>query len=473
MIFSTPVFLFLFLPVVLGGYFLLRKQYRNVWLLTASMLFYAWGEGVFLLLMLTSVLMNYVFALLIENYRHTRRSSVWLTIAVTANLSLLAFFKYANFAVDNLNRILPVFHLSPIHLPPIALPLGISFFTFQALSYVIDVYRGEVRANKQLKDVALYISLFPQLIAGPIVRYRTVAQHIRSRTVTASLFLEGIGRFVVGLSKKVIVGDQLSVIANTAFTYNPHHLPSFSGWGFIVIWGLHVYFDFSGYSDMAIGLGKMFGFRFEENFNYPYISKTIQEFWRRWHISLSTWLRDYLYIPLGGSRKGTIRTYINLFIVFTLCGLWHGASWNFILFGVFQGLFMAVERAWLEKQIQKIWKPLAHIYFFFALTISFVIFALPDVSSILAYFHALFVPSGVTALPSGLAELFTPTRIALIPVAVLFSFPIVPAADRWIQTQMSMRMHTVFRSLVVIGLFSVSLVLIAQNSYSPFLYFRF
>lgn len=474
MIFSTPIFLFLFLPLVLTIYFILTKNYRNLFLLISSLLFYAWGEGLFVLLMLISITMNYFFALAIEKYRPIGKDRLFLWIAVASNLSLLGFFKYGNFVVDNINAILPVMHLSPFRVSPIVLPLGISFFTFQALSYVIDVYTKKVAANRRFSDIALYISFFPQLIAGPIVRYHDIQRYLRKRMVTAPLFFDGASRFVVGLSKKIIIGDQLSILANTAFTYHPNEIPFPFSWIFMVIWTVHVYFDFSGYSDMAIGMGKMFGFTFPENFNYPYISKSIQEFWRRWHISLSTWLRDYLYFPLGGSKKGISRTYLNLFIVFVLCGLWHGAAWNFIIFGIFQGAIMVVERMGLEKFLNRIWAPLAHLYFFFAIIITFTIFALPDMQTIVAYFFALFVPSQTTELPATLLNLFTPMRMVIFSVGLLFCTPVAPwLKQRLLNHGTSQKSIYVITGLITLTLFIVSVMLIAQNSYSPFLYFRF
>ena len=480
MIFSTPIFLFLFLPLVLTIYFILTKNYRNLFLLTSSLLFYAWGEGLFLLLMLVSITMNYFFALAIDKYRPIGKDKLFLWIAVASNLSLLGFFKYGNFVVDNINILLFSSPLSPFtsHFSPltssIILPLGISFFTFQALSYVIDVYTKKVTANRRFSDIALYISFFPQLIAGPIVRYHDIQKHLRKRIVTAPLFFDGASRFVVGLSKKIIIGDQLSILANTAFTYSPNEIPFPFSWIFMVIWAVHVYFDFSGYSDMAIGMGKMFGFTFPENFNYPYISKSIQEFWRRWHISLSTWLRDYLYFPLGGSKKGISRTYVNLFMVFVLCGLWHGAAWNFIIFGVFQGAIMVVERMGLEKFLNRIWAPLAHLYFFFAIIITFTLFALPDMQTIGAYLSSLFVPSPASELPTTLRGLFTPMRMAIFAIGLLFSLPVAPwAKKRLLNHGTSQNSMYIITGLITLTLFIVSVMLIAQNSYSPFLYFRF
>lgn len=341
MVFSSSVFLFAFLPIVLFVYFFAAEKYRNFVLLGASLLFYAWGEPKNIVVMLISIAVNYLFGFAVA--REWKVKKIALVLSVIYNLGVLFVFKYLNFAVDTVNRVSG----AQIEIAQIALPIGISFYTFQIMSYVIDVYRGNVKVQKNLIDLALYISLFPQLIAGPIVRYIDVERQIKRRLTTFEGAKIGVIRFAIGFSKKVLIADQLAVLADTCFAgANPS---IWLNWIGIVAYSLQIFFDFSGYSDMAIGLGKIFGFDFLENFNYPYISQSIQEFWRRWHISLSSWFRDYLYIPLGGSRAGKVRTYINLMIVFFLTGLWHGASFNFIVWGLFYAVFLVLERLGLAE----------------------------------------------------------------------------------------------------------------------------
>ncbi|MCB9883058.1 MAG: MBOAT family protein [Planctomycetes bacterium] len=328
MVFSTATFLFAFLPAVLLLYFAVPRAWRNGWLLFASLFFYAWGETWIVAVMLASIFVNWALALSLEE-GGPRRTWV-VALSVLFNLGLLVAFKYANFVVDNVNPLLVAAGLPAMQIPAISLPIGISFFTFQALSYVIDVYRGQARVQRNPLDFALYIALFPQLIAGPIVRYRDVAEQIESRTCSADLFAEGVRRFVFGLAKKMLIANTVASVADRIFALPNEELTLGLSWLATVCYSLQIYFDFSGYSDMAIGLGLMFGFRYLENFAYPYAADSITKFWRRWHMSLSTWFRDYVYIPLGGNRGSRIATYRNLVIVFFLCGLWHGASWTFV-----------------------------------------------------------------------------------------------------------------------------------------------
>jgi len=345
MLFSEPVFVFLFLPLLLLGYALTPRAAQNTLLLLASLLFYAWGEGFFVLVMLGSIAFNYLVGLLLEAGRGRRRlRPLALLLGVAGNLALLIVFKYAGFLVTNLNLLLAGLKLPALPVPALHLPIGISFFTFQAMSYVIDVYRDRIPVQKHPLRIALYIALFPQLIAGPIVRYQHIARQLTRRVVTRPGLAEGIRRFILGLGKKMLLANVLAVPVDKIFAIPAHQLTTSVAWLGVVCYALQIYFDFSGYSDMAIGLGRMFGFRFLENFRYPYLARTITDFWRRWHISLSSWFRDYVYIPLGGNRRGPLRTYRNLVIVFLLCGLWHGASWTFVAWGLFHGLFLAIER---------------------------------------------------------------------------------------------------------------------------------
>ena len=344
MVFSEPAFLFWFLPLLLGAYFLCPRAGRNALLLAASLIFYAWGEGGFVLVMLASIGMNYAFGLLIERRVSTHKTCAALWLGIIANLLLLAAYKYTGFVSSNLCGLLRWWGVDTADPLPVHLPIGISFFTFQAMSYLVDVHRRQVPAQRNPLHVALYISMFPQLIAGPIVRYRDIARQIVDRAVTRQGFASGIRRFAIGLGKKVIIANSLAWPADQIFTIPNHELTTAVAWWGVTCYTLQIYFDFSGYSDMAVGLGRMFGFEFMENFNYPYIARSMTDFWRRWHISLSTWFRDYLYIPLGGNRRGRARTLVNLALVFFLCGLWHGASWTFAIWGLYHGLFLILER---------------------------------------------------------------------------------------------------------------------------------
>lgn len=347
MVFSSLVFLFVFLPVILILYYISSNKYKNYLLLIASLFFYAWGEPTYVLIMILSIIVNYICGLLVEENKKTIIKKFGLILAIVFNILMLGVFKYSGFLVSNINNILNI----NLPLPKIALPLGISFFTFQAMSYVIDVYKKDAKVQRSILNLSLYISLFPQLVAGPIVRYQTIADQIDYREHNISKFGEGVNRFIIGLSKKVILSNSLGMLADAVFNTSVEDLTIISSWLGIIAYSLQIFFDFSGYSDMAIGLGKMFGFEFLENFNYPYISQSASEFWRRWHISLGSWFRDYVYFPLGGSRKGTLRTYINLFIVWFLTGFWHGASWTFIAWGLYFGVLIGMEKAFLEKNI--------------------------------------------------------------------------------------------------------------------------
>ena len=335
MVFSTIIFLCVFLPIVIIGYYLVPKPAKNMFLLICSLFFYAWGEPVYVLIMLASIAYNYLFGMFIAN---TKRDKLWMIISVVVNLLVLGVFKYSGFFIENIDKVIP----NLLHVPDIALPIGISFYTFQGMSYCIDVYRDKEMVQKNPVNLALYIAMFPQLIAGPIVRYSDIRTELTGRSHNAEMFSEGAGRFIIGLSKKAILANTLGAVATNIMSEDLQTMGAGVAWIGAIFYTLQIYFDFSGYSDMAIGLGKIFGFHFSENFNYPYISKSIREFWRRWHISLSSWFRDYLYIPLGGSRRGNV--YLHLLIVFLATGIWHGAAWGFVLWGLWHGFFIIAER---------------------------------------------------------------------------------------------------------------------------------
>src|SRR5262249_27762906 len=388
-LFSSTVFLFLFLPLMLGLYFVVPRPLRNFLLLLASLFFYVWGEKLYIFVLIASIVLNYSMGLLIDRMKGRYAAGLAIGLAVFVNLGLLGAFKYANFVADNLNHLLVRLHLPLVHLDPVHLPLGISFFTFHALSYVIDVYRREVPALKNPINFALYISFFPQSIAGPIVRYNDVASQLTDRVVTLEGFAQGIRRFIIGLAKKMIIANTLAFPADAIFNLPTSELTWRLSWLGIICYTFQIYFDFSGYSDMAIGLAKMFGFQFKENFNYPYIAASVTDFWRRWHISLSTWYRDYLYIPLGGNRHGKARLYFNLVTVFFLCGLWHGASWTFILWGLFHGTFLVLERMGLGQLLEKAWAPVRHLYALLVVMVGWVLFKATTFSQALAYLGAM------------------------------------------------------------------------------------
>ena len=483
MLFSSPTFLFVFLPILLGLYFVVRRDARNVLLCAASLLFYCWGEGGYVLVLLFCIAFNYGMGLWLDRASGTRTSGAVLAVAVAGNLALLIAYKYANFLVDNLNPWLTRTGLHPIALGPVHLPLGISFFTFQALSYVIDVHRRAAPVQKNLLKFALYKTLFPQLIAGPIVRYRDVAGELTKRSVSAEDFAWGVKRFIFGLSKKMLLANTLAVAADGVFTTPAAGLTPALAWLGIVCYTLQIYFDFSGYSDMAIGLGRMFGFHFLENFHYPYAAASLTDFWRRWHISLSSWFRDYLYVPLGGNRAGRWRTYLNLAVVFALCGLWHGASWNFLLWGLFHGGFLVAERMGLGKWLERTWRPVRHAYLLFVVMTGWVLFRAGTLSYAGAFLRTMLgLRHGTeTAAPYLNAEL----ALAL-SVGVLAATPLLPfLAGVWSRRMQSGAWpHPLAASLArgawafaevagCMALLVASSALLAAGTYNPFIYFRF
>ena len=481
MVFSSTIFLFFFLPLTLLAYFVVGPRGRNAILLAASLLFYAWGETVYLLVMLFSIAANYLFGLLIDQARQRgRRGGLAFVCAVATNLGLLGFFKYANFLVDNLNPVLPVLGLAPMDIGRVHLPIGISFFTFQALSYIIDLYRNETTVQRSLLNFALYKALFPQLIAGPIVRYRDVAREIERRTVSLHDFASGVQRFIIGLGKKVLIANVMGRAADTIFATPAETLPATLAWIGAIAFMLQIYFDFSGYSDMAIGLGRMFGFHFLENFNYPYIARSIREFWRRWHISLSTWFRDYLYIPLGGNRHGPVRTGANLLLVFLLCGLWHGASWTFLIWGVYHGIFLVLERVpAVRRLLDRLPAPVQHAYVLLVVLVGWVFFRADTFAHALAYLQAmvdfsrppLFNSQLFLALNNEFSLTLAAAVIGSTPVFMLLQRwrtgrPIVPApAMRWLAATAQVG------SLGFVLVYSIAAVL--GGAHNPFLYFRF
>ncbi|KKR08038.1 MAG: Alginate O-acetyltransferase AlgI family protein [Parcubacteria group bacterium GW2011_GWC2_39_14] len=460
MLFSSPIFLFLFLPVLFGIYFLADRKFKNIILLIFSLLFYAWGEPIYVLLMIASITVSYVLALLIEKQADVKKRKGLLILSVVLHIGALVFFKYSNLLVDTFSGLL---HIN-IPFGPVGLPIGISFFTFQALSYVIDVYRKEVAASKSLFNLALYISFFPQLIAGPIVRYKDIDDQLLSRKETVGKFSSGVQRFIIGLTHKVILANFAGKIADSIFALPEGDLKWTTAWIGIFAYSLQIYFDFAGYSSMAIGLGRMFGFEFLENFNYPYISHTITEFWRRWHISLSTWFRDYVYIPLGGNRSGATRTTINQFIVFGLCGLWHGALWSFLIWGLYHGALLTIEKiSFVAKARKHIPRFLNTIITFILVMIGWIIFKADSVSST-DYFKS-FLGFGTGAEK----YILTSLDITILLAGALFALPVIPYLSRFNWFMVIKKYSSVFAFILL----AIDLMVLISSSYNPFIYFRF
>ncbi|HQW05407.1 MAG: MBOAT family protein [Flavobacteriales bacterium] len=484
MVFSSPVFLFLFLPVVLllvlsAG----TLKARNTILTIASLFFYAWGETLYVVVMLGSILLNYLMGLWLGAASTSSGRKIAITVAVVSNLGLLAWFKYANFIVDNLAILLDGFDISMTTIDPVQLPIGISFFTFQSLSYVIDVYRREVPEQRKLGNLALYISLFPQLIAGPIVRYQDVMDQIDDRRIDLEGFAIGARRFIIGLGKKLLIADHAARVADTIYAIPEGAMPVSVAWLGALAYSIQIYFDFSGYSDMAIGLGRMFGFHFLENFNFPFIARSIREFWQRWHISLTTWFRDYVYIPLGGSRGTTLMTYRNLLAIFFFTGLWHGASWNFVIWGLFHGMFLVIERLGWQKILDKLPAPFGIVYMMIVLNVAWALFHTNDLESAWNYMRSMFGTNphgiGINYLSFYLSNDF----VVVMILGALASTPLlrtVLARMKVGLAERSVRVRAFSRSMYAISDVSVhALILLlcamhmASNTYAPFIYFRF
>jgi len=471
MVFSSLVFVCIFLPVVLILHTAIgNRKVKNGLLLAASLLFYTYGEPVYIFLMLASALINYIFALLLDK----RRSKVFLVLAVAINLGLLGVFKYTGFILTNINA---AFGLG-LPVPQIALPIGISFFTFQALSYVIDVYRQEVAVQKSYAKLLLYISFFPQLIAGPIVRYVDIAKEIDNRSADARQIAFGLRRFIAGLGKKVLIANAMGAAADYIFNHGAANLNMLGAWIGAIAYLMQIYYDFSGYSDMGIGLGKMFGFHFKENFNHPYISGSVQEFWRRWHISLSSFFRDYVYIPLGGNRKGKFRTVLNRIIVFFLTGLWHGANWTFIIWGLFHGFFLLLEE--FVPLIKKLPKILRHIYTMLAVTVGFVVFRADSISEALLFIGKMFSGTDFSAATMSFAiQALTPYFIAMLLAAILCCGPLRKLTQRVSALEVKETLTAGENGLQIASFVLACLLLLwciirlAGGSYNPFIYFRF
>ncbi len=519
MVFSSNIFIFLFLPLTLFLYFILPekligKKYKNYLLLIASLIFYAWGEAQYLWLLLLSIVGNYFFGIAIgacktsfekgsgqlqsnwsEDLNNTSseltlknhpsqipkvfdppsfsKRAFLLALALVFNLVLLAYFKYANFLVENLNNLLALFSNYKISLEKVHLPIGISFFTFHSISYLVDIYRKKCTPQKNILNLALYISFFPQLIAGPIVRYNFIEKYLTNRRHNAFFVAYGIRRFLIGLGKKVIIANPLGELADVIFSSQVGELSTTIAWVGIVCYSLQIYFDFSGYSDMAVGLARIFGLKFPENFNYPYISRSIKEFWRRWHMSLSAWFRDYVYIPLGGNRVSLSRQYFNLVLVFFLCGLWHGANWNFVIWGLFHGFFLVFERVKIgEKFLNSLPKFIQHFYTIFIVMIGWVFFRSPDLPHALNYLQAMLVPIETNIVASEIMRLMDSHFVLMSLIFALIGMsPVVKniALKMMRKNKNFIFIFDMFLILVLIA----AIIRISASTHNPFIYFQF
>lgn len=466
MVFSSTIFLCVYLPLVLLGYYICPKKGRNLFLLIVSLVFYAWGEPKYVFLMIFSILVNYIFGRLMDKNRgRQKRMKLLLVLSVVIDLGLLSVFKYTDFIITNVNAIFG----ANFDLLNIALPIGISFYTFQAMSYTIDVYRDDVRVQKNLIDFGMYITMFPQLIAGPIVRYADVQDQLAERSVTTADFSEGVMRFVVGLGKKVLLANQMGAVWSDIYALGGD-VSALMAWTGAIAYTFQIYFDFSGYSDMAIGLGRMFGFKFPENFRYPYQSVSITDFWRRWHITLSTWFKEYLYIPLGGNRRGLARQALNLLIVWSLTGFWHGAGWNFVLWGLYYFVILFIEKLFLLKALDKLPKFFRHVYALVLIIIGWVIFASDDVSVLLPYLGSMFGANGAIG---GMDVYTLLTKAVLLIICCIASTELPKKLFLSAAGAMNEKAAFTLKSVLMIALLALSMILLIGDSYNPFLYFRF
>lgn len=474
MVFSSLLFLFYFLSAVLLLYFLVPKKLKNALLLVASLFFYAWGEPVYVVIMIAVIVADYVLGMLIQRRKeegNIRAARVTLIVGIVLNLAILGFFKYANFLIGNLNAIPGV----SIPLLDLALPIGISFYTFQSMSYVIDVYRGDVKAQRNIIAFGTYVALFPQLIAGPIVQYKTIDQQLSNRTESFDMFGDGVRRFITGLGKKVLLANTIGVVWSQISALEPGEVPVLTAWIGILAFTFQIYFDFSGYSDMAIGLGKMFGFTFLENFNYPYMSKSITEFWRRWHISLSTWFRDYVYIPLGGNRRGLPVQIRNILVVWLLTGIWHGASWNFVAWGLFFGVLLMAEKLFLLKWLEKAPGIVGRIYTMLMVILSWALFAFDSLSAGFSFIGSMFGAHGAGLFDDrSLYLLLTNGLLLFIGAVGCTNWPkrLVAKLENGVLAKRS-ALSTACAGVVLLAISVLSVAYLVDASYNPFLYFRF
>ncbi|GMK37754.1 alginate regulatory protein [Paenibacillus sp. CCS19] len=458
MVFSSLLFLFLFLPAVLVLYYVSPRRIRNLILFLTSLVFYAWGEPVYIVIMLLSTVTDYSFGLLLSRPKLSpgQRTAI-VAASIVVNLALLSYFKYADFLISNVNASLG----TSIPLTDLALPIGISFYTFQSMSYIIDVYRGKVQAQRNWIDFGTFVALFPQLVAGPIVQYSVIAEQLKHRVVTIELFAEGVRRFIIGLAKKVLLANNIGLLWHTVSGSNIDEMPATTAWLGIIAFAFQIYFDFSGYSDMAIGLGHMFGFRFNENFNKPYTAQSITDFWRRWHISLGSWFRDYVYIPLGGNRRGIRLQLRNILIVWVLTGFWHGASWNFMLWGLYFGVILVFEKMWLLRLLERSPRWIRHGYALLLILIGWVLFAFEQLGQLGEFLLAMFGGNGSPLWDRNTGYLLY-TNVILLAVLVIASTPLLKLPRRG-----------PVQLICCFVLFVLSVAYLVDATFNPFLYFRF
>ncbi len=463
MVFASITFLYYFLPMFLILYFVVPKKYKNIVLLIFSIIFYFYGEPKYILLMLIEVLFSYFMTLSLEK----NKSKSLLGVIISFHIFLLCVFKYFNFIITNINSIFD----GNISLLNIVLPIGISFYTFQIISYEVDVYRGKVKASKSLIDYMTYVFLFPQLIAGPIVRYETVSKELKSRKVTLEDFSYGVNRFIIGLFKKVVIANNIGELCN--ILNGSSEVSVLLYWILGISYMLQIYFDFSGYSDIAIGIGRMIGFKFPENFNYPYIADSVTDFWRRWHMTLSSWFRDYVYIPLGGNRVSTLKHIRNILVVWMLTGLWHGASWNFIIWGIYFGVILIIEKYFLNKILEKLPRVIRNIYAMFIVMISFIIFSSDDISSALTVIKGLFSFSSLKLSNDFMIYYIRSYGVILTGGLVLCTPLIKNAINKLRENKILNYIINIFEVIVLVLIFVIITSMLIDSSYNPFLYFRF
>ena len=464
MVFSSLLFLFVYLPVVLAIYYIVPRKWRNLWLFIANLVFYGWGEPVYILLMLFSITINYFAGILIDRSGDDRRKAKGILIAdVVINLAMLGFFKYYDLFASTLSTI-PGVSVPALHL---ALPIGISFYTFQTMSYPIDIYRGDAKLQRSYISFGTFVALFPQLIAGPIVRYKDIAEQLDFRAGGVDQFSSGVRRFIVGLGKKVLIANNIGALWDIYAAKSASELTVLGSWLGILAFSLQIYFDFSGYSDMAIGLGRMLGFEFLENFNYPYISKSVTEFWRRWHISLGTWFRDYVYIPLGGNRKGPWRQIFNLLVVWALTGFWHGANWTFLCWGLYYAAFLIIEKLFLLRRLEKA-PVLATVYTLLVAVCGWVLFDLPSLGAAAVYYRSMFGFAGGGAWNAG--DIFYLREYALVFVVCILAC--LPTGAR-LYAKLSVKVRAWLTPVMIAAVLLLSTAYLVNATYNPFLYFRF
>ena len=463
MVFSSITFLFYFLPIVLIIYYLIPNKYKNIVLLISSFIFYFYGEPKKIYIKILSKLATYIFGILIDKYKKTKYSKIFLILSIFINIGLLIYFKYADFIIKNINLWLS----NKIDLIHVILPIGISFYTFQLISYIVDVYRGEAKVQKNIIKLATYISLFPQLIAGPIVRYTTIENQLENREYNMKNFSIGVRRFIIGLGKKVMIANVMGNLINIFLVSDEKSVLFY--WLYAIALMIQIYFDFSGYSDMAIGLGKMLGFDFPENFNYPYIATSITDFWRRWHISLSSWFRDYTYIPLGGNRVSKLKWIRNIIIVWMLTGLWHGAEWNFVIWGLYFGVLLIIEKVFLLKWLQKIPKVISRIYTLFIVMISFIIFNGEGISTILENIGGLFKFVSIPLITNE-SMYYLKSYIIVIILGIIGATPI---CKNILTNEKLKKIVNILEPIYLLLIFIICTSYIVDGSFNPFLYFRF